>query len=124
VGTRQETAIGSARALPGFQVFLTTGDLSAVSPAELFLFQDVNPANICSPAFVVNMLLDVWVHYPSSLHNQASVIAFADGHIERHRWTEARTRKTVGPAETLLHTDPAPDSPDLAWLRARTTTRK
>ena len=54
----------------------------------------------------------------------ASVIAFADGHVERHRWTEARTRKTVGPTESILHTDPAPDSPDLAWLRARTTTRK
>ncbi len=89
-----------------------------------FLFGDVNPASICSPAFGVNMANDTFFHYPSALHRGGGVLSFVDGHAEGHKWTDPRTRKSVGAGESIHHDDPSPGNLDLQWLRDRTTIRR
>jgi prepilin-type N-terminal cleavage/methylation domain-containing protein/prepilin-type processing-associated H-X9-DG protein len=106
------------------QVFIKSSDLAANTPGERFVFADVNPANLCTPAFGVNMDADVFFHYPSCLHSGAGVVAFADNHVEGHKWKDPRTRKTVPAGQIIAHSDPSPNNQDLKWIRDRTTTKK
>jgi hypothetical protein len=104
------------------RVYHKTTDIS--SPASTFVFQDVNPQNICTPAFIVTMPgdgPDGFFHYPATHHNRAGVVTFADGHIETHRWVDPRTAVTVPLGQKLGHDRPSPNNPDLAWLREHAT---
>ena len=94
------------------------------SPANIFVFQDVHPDNICYPAFVVRMPgePEQFFHYPSSLHNGRGVVAFADGHAETHRWLDPRTTPSVT-GGILAHWNDSPGNTDLAWIRERTSCR-
>jgi len=112
------------RMSPDVKVFLKSSDLAASTPGERFVFMDVNPSNICTPAFGVNMDQDVFFHYPSCLHGGGGVVAFADNHVEFHRWVDPRTHKTVPAGQIIAHSDSSPNNPDLKWIRARTTTMK
>jgi prepilin-type N-terminal cleavage/methylation domain-containing protein len=105
------------------KVYLKSSDLAA-APGERFVFSDVNPANLCTPAFGVDMDQDIFFHYPSSLHVGAGVVSFADAHVESHRWLDPRTSKTVPDGQIIQHTDPSPNNIDLNWIRFRTTAKK
>jgi hypothetical protein len=53
------------------------------------------------------------------------VVSFGDGHVEPHKWLDARTKKGLpGGAAYIPHNDPSPNNPDLKWIRERTTVRK
>jgi prepilin-type processing-associated H-X9-DG protein len=109
---------------PHYRVFATTADMAGPSPANLFVFQDVHPDNICFPAFVVRMAgePEQFFHYPSSQHSGRGVVAFADGHVETHRWVDARTTPpTTG--GILAHWNDSLCNADLAWIRERTSYR-
>src|ERR1044071_1737969 len=93
-------------------------------PAGAFLFQDVNPQNICTPAFIVRMPgsgPDGFFHYPATHHNRSGVIAFTDGHVETHRWQDRRTFVRAPLGQKVGHDIPSSVNVDLAWIRARTT---
>lgn len=109
---------------PGYKVVSKLPEIGPLSPAAVFVFQDVHPDNLCMPAFVVNMPgkpeTDGFYHYPSGLHNRGGVISFADGHAQRHRWMDTRTLVPVT-GKILGHWDPSPQNADLAWIRERTT---
>ena len=107
------------------RIFQKTGDLDA--PSSIFAFQDVNPQNICTPAFIVTMPgngPDGFFHYPATHHNRAGVVSFADGHIETHRWVDQRTFATVPLGQKLGHDRASPNNKDLAWIRERTTEKR
>lgn len=111
---------------PKYRNFRKTSDINSPAPSQLFVFQDVNPASICFPAFVVRMpgnRIDGFFHYPGSLHNRSGVLAFADGHTESHRWKDERTLRTPEGVSLLIHSDLCPNNPDLAWIQERTTSR-
>ena len=107
---------------PHYRVFTTTADMVGPSPANIFVFQDVHPDNICFPAFVVRMPgePEQFFHYPSSLHNGRGVVAFADGHAETHRWVDPRTTPPVT-GNILAHWNDSPGNADLAWIRERSS---
>jgi len=108
-----------------YRVYVKTSQLAADSPANRFVFTDVNPANICTPGFGVDMSLTSWIHYPSDLHRQRGVMAFADGHVEPHRWQDARTRlHLAGGTAYIGHGNSAIGNPDLVWIAERTTSKK
>ena len=110
---------------PAFRVYLKSSELATDSPVNRFVFIDVNPASICTPGFGVDMVADVFVHYPSSFHRGLGVVSFADSHVESHKWLDARTRKALpGGAQYIAHNDPSPRNPDLTWIRERTASRK
>jgi hypothetical protein len=112
------------RMSPDVKVFLRSSDLATSAPGERFVFTDVNPANICTPAFGVNMDQDTFFHYPSCLHGGGGVVAFADHHVEFHRWVDPRTHKTVPAGQIISHSDASPNNLDLKWIRDRTTVKK
>jgi prepilin-type N-terminal cleavage/methylation domain-containing protein/prepilin-type processing-associated H-X9-DG protein len=110
---------------PRYKVFHKTTDITG-SPSGIFVFQDVNPASICFPAFVVRMpgnRVDGFFHIPASHHNGSGVLAFADGHVQTRRWRDARTKITLSPPSIIHHQQASPDNPDIEWLRQRTTSR-
>jgi prepilin-type N-terminal cleavage/methylation domain-containing protein/prepilin-type processing-associated H-X9-DG protein len=108
-----------------FKTYQKSSQLAADSPVNRFVFADVNPASICTPAFGVDMSLLTWIHYPSDLHRQRGMLAFGDGHVEAHRWLDARTMlHLAGGAAYLPHGTYAYGDPDLNWIAARTTSKK
>jgi hypothetical protein len=112
------------RMVMGYQIYIKSSDVGASLPAMRFLFADVNPASICSPAFGVDMAADIMFHYPSALHGGLGVLDFADGHAEAHKWMDPRTHKSVPDGDIIRHTDSTPNDVDLAWLRERTSRTK
>ncbi len=105
----------------GYQIFIKSTQLGGKVPAMRFLFTDVNPASICSPAFGVDMAGDTIFHYPSALHGGLGVLAFVDGHAEAHKWVDPRTRKNASAGQVIHHEDSSPNNLDLKWLKERTT---
>ncbi len=107
---------------PDYRVYQKTSQFGADSPTGRFVFMDVNPANICTPAFGVDMTLQTWIHYPSGLHRQRGMVAYADCHVEPHRWQSAPTLLTS--SSYIFHENNASGDADLAWIAARTTSLK
>ncbi len=117
---------GPSTLLSAFKVFTKTSQFEGKDPpSNRFVFIDVNPASICTPAFGVDMTLADWVHYPSGLHGGRGVLAFADGHVESHAWQDPRTvPRLAGGQSYIQHFISSPNNPDLAWIAARTTSLK
>ena len=124
VGTAA-TVIAPIKVNSVYKTYLKSSQLAADSPVNRFVFTDVNPASICTPAFGVDMNLMTWVHYPSDLHRQRGMLAFGDGHVEAHRWQDARTMlHLAGGAAYIPHGNYTPGNLDLNWIAARTTSKK
>ncbi|MBI3415338.1 MAG: prepilin-type N-terminal cleavage/methylation domain-containing protein [Verrucomicrobia bacterium] len=106
-----------------YKVFQKTSAIAAPSPAGLLVIEEVHPDSIDRPYFGVYMdggrRLRIY-HYPASYHAQSSDNSFADGHVESHRWRDARTFNpdllNIG-----KHDDPSPLNNDVIWLQQRTT---
>jgi prepilin-type N-terminal cleavage/methylation domain-containing protein len=124
LGTRTSNALRPITLNPAYKIHLKSSALAADKPADRFVFMDVNPANICTPGFGVDMNLQFIIHYPSFLHRGLGVVAFADNHIEAHKWLDPRTRKTVTGANYIHHEDAVAGNKDFAWIVSRTTSKK
>jgi prepilin-type N-terminal cleavage/methylation domain-containing protein len=125
VGTTAANALGPISLDSNYRIYLKSSQIVADSPASRFIFADVNPGSICTPGFGVDMSAQKWIHYPSAQHRQQGVLAFGDGHVEVHRWLDARTRLQIaGGAAYVPHNIASPNNQDLAWLVERTTSRK
>ena len=107
----------------GYKTYAKTSQLNGDSPANRFVFTDVNPGSICTPAFGVDMNRLVWIHYPSDLHRQGGVLAFADGHAEAHRWVDTRTMVHLSIGNYIQHNISSPNNQDLNWIADRTTSK-
>jgi prepilin-type N-terminal cleavage/methylation domain-containing protein/prepilin-type processing-associated H-X9-DG protein len=91
-------------------------------PAGIFVFLD-EQADSLNDGFFMNRLEDyVWGNVPGSYHNGGVNLAFADGHLENHRWVVPATIRAVQGKRF----DPYPASPrdDFEWLKQRTSVRK
>jgi len=93
--------------------------LAEASPSGIFSFIDVAPGNVCLPAFVVRMgTAGQFYHLPSVQHGRQGTVAFADGHVEIHRWVEDRTVTEATPLWNPNHwTLWVPGNRDLRWLQ-------
>jgi len=121
-GTPTGNLISPLSLNPAYKVTLKTCQVAAAPSANRFVFIDVNPASICTPAFGVDMVNDAFVHYPSSFHRGSGVLSYADGHVEAHKWMDSRTKRGLpGGALYIPHDDPSPGNPDLKWIREHTT---
>ena len=125
VGTQPPNVLAPISIDPAYRVYKKSSDLASDSPANRFLFMDVNPASICTPAFGVDMSLQTFVHYPSSLHGELGVVSFADNHVESRKWLDARTRMGLPSGQQYIpHNIASPNNQDLRWIGDRTTSRK
>jgi prepilin-type N-terminal cleavage/methylation domain-containing protein/prepilin-type processing-associated H-X9-DG protein len=96
-------------------------------PSEIFLFQDLSPQSLCTPAFIVFMpgqSGEQFFHIPAVHHSNGGVVSFTDGHVEAHRWMDARTFQKATPGQRIQHNLNVPKSRDLVWLQEHTTVPK
>ena len=112
-----------SRLSANFKVFKKHSEMAPNMPAGTFVFQDVNPDSICWPYFGVQMVVDTFFNFPNSSHNSGGILAFADAHVERHRWRDQRTI-TAYSSDYHKHNEPSPNNEDIRWLRDRTTLPK
>jgi prepilin-type N-terminal cleavage/methylation domain-containing protein/prepilin-type processing-associated H-X9-DG protein len=125
IGTVSANAIAPISLNPAYKIYLKSSQFGADSPTGRFVFTDVNPASICTPGFGVDMSLQTWIHYPSDLHRQGGVLAFADGHVEHHLWQDTRTMLHLAGGQAYIpHGIASPNNPDLSWMAEQTTSKK
>lgn len=102
-------------------------DIRFPDPAGQFAFLDENPNSIESPSFALDSLPFTFDSLPASYHNRASVISFIDGHVQTHRWRDARTCRPLTPIWTNLGGSNSywgvhvvePNGPDPIWLHSQ-----
>ncbi len=90
--------------------------------AGQFVFLDEHPDSLGGIAFWLSPargLMARILSFPSGLHQRATTLSFADGHVETHRWLDPRTLPPVQSASGLAETE-SPNNPDIDWLQQRT----
>jgi prepilin-type N-terminal cleavage/methylation domain-containing protein/prepilin-type processing-associated H-X9-DG protein len=106
---------------PNYQQFFKLSQVP--KPARIFVFIEEHPNSLDDGYFINNPERSTWTNLPASHHNGAVNLAFADGHLETHKWIEATTRLPVRPGVAYF---PVPISEarrlDFDWLMYRTST--
>jgi prepilin-type N-terminal cleavage/methylation domain-containing protein/prepilin-type processing-associated H-X9-DG protein len=111
----------------GYFIYRKLSDFKALAPSMAWVLLDEHEDSINGGGFVVDMvrggptaqLIDV----PGSYHNNACGFGFADGHAEIKKWKDSRIILPVK-RQTIGFRAQAPDSPDLAWMQARTSAKE
>ncbi len=111
----------------GYFIYRKLSDFKVLSPSMAWVLLDEHEDSINGGGFVVDMirtgasaqLIDV----PGNYHNGACGFGFVDGHAEIKKWKDSRIILPVR-RQTIGFRAQAPDSPDLAWLQARTTAKE
>ncbi len=112
---------------PDYRAFEKTADFAPLDASSLFTFIDVSPVNICYSSFTVYMNFNIFWHRPSIEHDQVGVLAFADGHVDIHRWIDPETLKWArdgGNGDGAHFAFVSGSNPDLVWIRNHTTVLK
>ena len=105
---------------PDYKQFLKVGQIP--QPARIFVLMEEHPDSINDGYFLNQPDSLRWMDLPASYHNGAANLAFADGHLETHKWQFASTRPPALPdAAHLPFPVPASDLRDYEWLMYRTT---
>ncbi len=90
-------------------------------PSHFYTFIEEHPDTINDGYFMNSWNQIKWGNLPASYHNGSANIAWADGHIERHKWLADTVRPPVkgGAGGGFV---PNPDN-DYLWLRDRTSVK-
>jgi prepilin-type N-terminal cleavage/methylation domain-containing protein/prepilin-type processing-associated H-X9-DG protein len=105
---------------PDYRQFLRVGQIP--QPAQIFVLTEEHPDSINDAYFLNKPDSMQWIDLPASYHNGAANLAFADGHLETHRWRFASTRPPPRPdAAHLPRPVPLAERADYDWLMERTT---
>lgn len=104
----------------GYVQFFRMADIPR--PADIFVFVEEHPDSINDGYFLNKFYKYHWIDLPASDHNGSAPFAFADGHSQLHRWTEASTKRAVVPdsIEFPLALTEGQTS-DLAWVLDHTS---
>ena len=105
---------------PDYRQFLKVGQIPA--PARIFVLIEEHPDSINDAYFLNKPDSGQWTDLPASYHNGAANLAFADGHLETHKWLCPSTTPPARPdAAHLPFAVPAGQRADFKWLMDRTT---
>jgi prepilin-type N-terminal cleavage/methylation domain-containing protein/prepilin-type processing-associated H-X9-DG protein len=111
----------------GYWTFSKSADLAPFDSSRIYTFVDTSPLSVCYSAFVMFMGSSGWFfHRPTVEHENSGVLAFADGHVEAHRWKDPAT---IAAAHNIGAGDGAhflmlPNNPDIMWLQDHATVRQ
>jgi prepilin-type N-terminal cleavage/methylation domain-containing protein/prepilin-type processing-associated H-X9-DG protein len=100
-------------------------DFTRPGPAVTFLFLDEHEDSINDGYFFVGNKEGEdfgWASVPATHHNRGTHLVFADGHAERHRWTDKRTLLPI--TRNLLYGVMQPKNPDVQWIFDHATAPK
>ena len=101
------------------RTFKKHSDIRNPSPSGALVFIDESEYVIDDGYFIVNAFSpNTWQNFPSSRHNGAGDMSFADGHAEVRKWKSGRTRtfKNTSGNEMISATDAAAKT-DLEWVQ-------
>lgn len=59
------------------------------------------------------------IDYPASYHDGDGCLSFADGHVEFHRWRDARTTPPFASGKLMALNQNFPNNVDIPWLQRR-----
>ena len=105
---------------PDYKQFLTIGQIP--QPARIFVLTEEHPDSINDGYFLNKPDSLRWLDLPASYHNGSANLAFADGHVESHKWHFASTKPPALPDSARLpFSVPATERGDFYWLMERTT---
>jgi prepilin-type N-terminal cleavage/methylation domain-containing protein/prepilin-type processing-associated H-X9-DG protein len=106
---------------PEYRQFLKLGQIP--EPARIFVLTEEHPDTINDAYFLNRLDTYEWRELPASYHEGGVNLAFADGHLERHKWRFASTKPPARPgaATPRPFSVPAGEEADFSWLRDRTT---
>jgi prepilin-type N-terminal cleavage/methylation domain-containing protein/prepilin-type processing-associated H-X9-DG protein len=105
---------------PDYRQFLKMGQI--LQPSRIFVLTEEHPDSITDGYFLNKLDDNRWWHLPASYHNGAANLAFADGHVETHKWRYPSTRPPARPdAVELPLPIPPRETGDFDWLMYRTT---
>lgn len=97
-------------------------DIQQPSPAQMFVFIDQHPDYISDIHFHMSLAAGGQAFFqdlPSANHNGSGTLTYADGHAERRKWVDQRTKPEVKyrnlPATAIM----SPNNEDIAWLQER-----
>jgi hypothetical protein len=116
-----------------WKIITKTAEMIKPAPVDTFVMLDERDDSINDGLFYVGMegfepyapsqmkICDV----PSSYHNGAGGLNFADGHSEIRRWRDPRTNpRHQGDVHLRTEGTASPGNEDLRWLQQRATSRK
>jgi prepilin-type N-terminal cleavage/methylation domain-containing protein/prepilin-type processing-associated H-X9-DG protein len=104
---------------PDWQQFKSITDFPGAT--MFYTFIEEHPDTINDGYFMNTWDQIQWGNLPASYHNAAANMAWADGHMERHRWLPNTVRPPVKGGVTGGFA-PNPTN-DFIWLRARTSVK-
>lgn len=89
-------------------------------PAQTWVYLEEHPDSINDPAFF-NPNPTYWTDQPASFHNGATSLAFADGHVEAHKWQASLARAGSQRTRFLVYQGVVAKSgdPDIGWIAFR-----
>jgi prepilin-type processing-associated H-X9-DG protein len=90
-------------------------DLIIPGPAKTTVFLEEHPDSIGDGRFVPPLKADEWFDPPAAFHEGAGTFAFADGHVELHRW-RGRIRNLPVRYGPSFFVRVGPGDPDLKWM--------
>lgn len=116
--------LGTPVESPVATTYRRMADIVRPGPSEMMSFIDERPETINDGSFGLQWPFDprrpeAWVlrDKPTPRHRDGSVLAFADGHVEYHRWQDDRTLRP--PRDDAL----MPNNPDILWMQQHATRR-
>jgi prepilin-type N-terminal cleavage/methylation domain-containing protein/prepilin-type processing-associated H-X9-DG protein len=107
----------------GYQSFHRMTDITGMSPTDAIVFVDERDDSVDDGYFAIDMTANQFPNIPSTFHNGAGGLSFADGHAEIHKWHSPALQFPQQVAQSIKaqFSPCAADDPDLLWLRAHGT---
>jgi prepilin-type N-terminal cleavage/methylation domain-containing protein/prepilin-type processing-associated H-X9-DG protein len=106
-----------------YKLFKKQSDIANPAPVDAWVFIDEHADSINDGLFHVDMKQgdNQWSDWPASYHAGASVMSFADGHAEAHKWTDPAIANRPVLYKTHAALPASTGSSDLQWLQLHTT---
>ncbi len=84
--------------ITGYTEYKKLTGITWPNPSSAWVFVEENPASIDDGYFAIDPSAPtLWYNSPAVLHGTASCLAFADGHVETHKWTDYNMMHDVDP---------------------------
>jgi prepilin-type N-terminal cleavage/methylation domain-containing protein len=117
-----------AQPIKNCRMYLKEVDLTRPGPSQTFVLLDEHPDSIDDSYFdfsdagaaFFGAKSDVWPNVPASYHNDGCCLAFADCHVEYHKWKEKYPDGTILPIRKIQHPQ-ASGILDYVWLAQHAT---
>jgi prepilin-type processing-associated H-X9-DG protein len=105
---------------PGYKLLNTMSDLDCPGPSLAWVFADEHPGSIDDGFLRVNVTSGEWLDVPGSLHGEASIFSFADGHAELHKWLSGIINIPIVQNVSVHNIKGYANNPDYLWFTQRT----